>query len=194
MNGIMNTNVCKRSSAVLTACAILLIFAVGAYAQSLSLMAPSLANVHGRLTARFGVAVEEFPVLKGELEDGAVLELKCEVGLFKQSDYWLDGEVSTDEFHSVLAYDALTKEFTMTLPGRDGPLKNTDLRALLDQGWKTIEVTLGSWSLLDRGEKYSLRLHTSMNEKDAPQGVMRYIYFWSWDAGADNSFQLDFTF
>ena len=33
-----------------------------------------------------------------------------------------------------------------------------------------------------------------MNQEDAPEGVMRFIYFWSWDAGANNTFQLDFTF
>ena len=33
-----------------------------------------------------------------------------------------------------------------------------------------------------------------MNEADAPDGLSRFIYFWSWDAGADASFQLDFTY
>ena len=82
----------------------------------------------------------------------------------------------------------------MTLPGRETPLRNTDLGQLLSEGWGTIETNLGSWALLDRGRKYRLRLQTSMNEQDAPEGLMRFIYFWSWEAGANNSFQLDFTF
>jgi hypothetical protein len=171
-----------------------LILAGAAMAQSLSLKAPTLANENGRLTARFGIVVEDRPILKGELEDGAVLVLKCEVSLSEPRDYWLDREITEVHFQSRLSFDPLTREFVMTLPGRQTPLRNKDLSAVLDEGWGSIGTTLGSWALLDRGKKYSLRLHTSMNEEDAPEGMMRFFYFWSWDAGADNAFQLDFTF
>nr|WP_321513254.1 DUF4390 domain-containing protein [uncultured Pseudodesulfovibrio sp.] len=171
-----------------------LLFTGIASAQSLSLMAPSLANVNGRLTARFGVTVEEKPVLKGELEDGAVLVLKCSVKLFEENTYWLDSELSSVQIESELQFDALNQEFVMTLPERETPLRNKDLGKLLEQGWGVLEARLGSWALLDRGTHYSLRLQTSMIEKDAPEGVMRFVYFWSWDAGANNSFQLDFTY
>jgi len=184
----------KRIGTLLGVVLAVIIFTGIASAQSLSLMAPSLANVNGRLTARFGVTVEEKPVLKGELEDGAVLMLKCSVKLFEENTYWLDSELSSVLFKSVLEYDSLTREFVMTLPDRETPLRNKDLGQLLEQGWSVIEASLGSWALLDRGTKYSLRLHTTMTEEGAPEGVMRYVYFWSWDAGADNSFQLDFTY
>lgn len=177
-----------------TVLAAVLLMSGAALGQSLSLMAPTLANVHGRLTALFGIAVEEKPILKGELEDGVVLVLKCEVSLLEPRDYWLDREITEVHFHSRLSFDPLTREFVMTLPGRENPLRDKDLGKVLDQGWGTIETTLGSWALLDKGKKYSLRLHTSMNEEGAPEGVMRFFYFWSWDAGADNAFQLDFTF
>jgi hypothetical protein len=171
-----------------------LILAGVALAQSLSLKAPTLANVNGRLTARFGIVVEDTQILKGELEDGAVLVLKCEVKLLEPRDYWMDRDISEVRFQSRLSFDPLTREFIMTLPDRLTPLRGKDLSAILDEGWGTIGTTLGSWTLLDRGKKYSLRLHTSMNEEDAPEGMMRFFYFWSWDAGADNAFQLDFTF
>ncbi|HKI80854.1 MAG TPA: DUF4390 domain-containing protein [Pseudodesulfovibrio sp.] len=171
-----------------------LILAGVALAQSLSLKAPTLANVNGRLTALFGIVVDDRPILKGELEDGAVLVLKCEVKLLEPRDYWMDRDISEVRFQSRLSFDPLTREFVMTLPDRQTPLRGKDLSAILDKGWGTIGATLGSWALLDRGKKYSLRLHTSMNEEDAPEGMMRFFYFWSWDAGADNAFQLDFTF
>ncbi|WP_319582664.1 DUF4390 domain-containing protein [uncultured Pseudodesulfovibrio sp.] len=171
-----------------------LILAGVAMAQSLSLKAPTLANVNGRLTAQFGIVVEDRPILKGELEDGAVLVLKCEVNLLEPRDYWLDRDISEAHFQSRLSFDPLTREFVMTLPDRQSPLRSEDLSEILDKGWGTIGATLGSWTLLDRGKKYSLRLRTSMNEEGAPEGMMRFIYFWSWDAGANNAFQLDFTF
>jgi hypothetical protein len=165
-----------------------------ASAQTLSLMAPSIANVSGMLTARFGVTVEEKTVLKGELEDGARLALRCQVDLYEINDYWADSHLSSSVFESVLTWDSLTKEFVMTLPGRAAPLRSKDIISLLKDGWGTIEAALGPWEMLERGQKYSLHLETSMNEADAPEGWSRFIYFWSWDAGADNSFQLDFTY
>lgn len=184
----------KRMGACAAVLLAVLAIAAAAMAQSLSLKPPSLANVQGRLTARFGVAVEELPILKGELEDGLELVLTCDIGLYQERDYWLDDVIASGLFVSELRYDSLTQEYVMTLPKGGRTLRNKDIRELLSQGWGTIEVGLGSWSILDRGEKYSLRLHTAMKEKEAPDGVMRYIYFWSWDAGAENSFQLDFTY
>ena len=190
----MHTRELTRAGLVAAALLAVLLFAVSAAAQSLSLTAPSLANVQGRLTALFGITVEEKPILKGELEDGGVLVLRCELVLAEPNAYWFDNTISEAEFESVLKYDALSREFTMTLPGRETPLRNVDLPRLLREGWGTIEVGLGSWALLDRGRKYRLKLSTSMHEQDAPQGMMRFIYFWSWEAGAENAFQLDFTF
>jgi len=191
---IMSTTDYTRLTTGLASALVVLIFASGAFAQNLSLTAPSLANVSGVLTARFGVVVEEKPILKGELQDGAKLVLRCELELYKGNEYWFDWQISSASFESVLKYDALTKAFTLTLPDREIPLRNTDIELLLKEGWGTIEASLGSWSMLERGQKYSLKLSTTMNEEGAPAGFSRFLYFWSWDAGTDNSFQLDFTY
>jgi hypothetical protein len=165
-----------------------------ALAQGLSLKPPSLANVNGRVTARFGVAVEELPILKGELEDGLELVLSCNIGLYRINDYWMDDEIASGIFVSSLRFDPLTREYVMTLSRGEQSIRNQNIKKLLDEGWGEVEVGLGSWALLDRGVKYSLRLKTSMNEKGAPDGFMSYFYFWSWNPGAENSFQLDFTY
>lgn len=193
---IQDRNRAGFPAGIVLAVLILTLLASGgsALAQSLSLTPPSLANQDGQVTARFGVVVEEKPILKGELMDGAVLVLKCSVRLVKPSDYWLDHEIAETGFQSRISYDALTREFVLTRPEGGSPLRNKDLGAVLDEGWGAIETPLGAWSQLERGRKYSLKLSTSMNQEDAPEGVMRFIYFWSWDAGANNTFQLDFTF
>lgn len=190
----MNNVDSKHMRAVLLAGLLLVLSASGAMAQTLSLMAPAIANDNGSLTARFGVTVVEKPILKGELEDGAVLVLKCAIELFEEMDYWLDSTVSAASFESTLKYDQLTKEFVMTVPGRETPLRDKDIESLLRKGWASIKIKLGPWSMLERGQAYSLRLITTMNEAGAPEGFSRFIYFWSWDAGADNTFHLNFTF
>ncbi|MDC0336147.1 DUF4390 domain-containing protein [Pseudodesulfovibrio sp.] len=184
----------SRVAPVLIAALAVLIFTAVAHAQTLSLMAPAIANVNGALTARFGVTVVELPILKGELEDGAELILRCDIELSEVIDYWLNNGIAETAFESTLKYESLTKEFVMTLPGRNTPLKNTSLESLLREGWGTIEATLGPWNMLERGQEYSLSLNTTMNEVGAPEGVSRFIYFWSWDAGADTTFLLNFTY
>lgn len=175
--------------------ALAVIFFTGiAQAQTISLMAPSIANDNGALKVRFGVTVVEMPILKGELEDGAELVLKCGIDIYAVSDYWLDSHIASTSLESVIKYEALTREFTLTLPGRSNPLRDTDLQALLKKGWGSIEAGLGAWNMLESGEKYSLELKTTINEVGAPEGFSRFIYFWSWDAGADNTFHLNFTF
>jgi hypothetical protein len=173
---------------------VLLLAASPARAQAISLKAPSLANVSGVLTARFGINVDEVVVLKGELEDGAHLALRCSISLHKTRDYWLDGHLASASFVSMLSREPLSGEFVMTLPGRAAPLRGKDLPALLAEGWGAVEVGLGPWDMLERGRKYSLSLDAFMNDADAPEGVSRFIYFWSWDAGAGTTFQLDFTY
>lgn len=183
-----------RAASPLLAVLAVLIFAAAAHAQTLSLLAPAIANVNGSLTARFGVTVEELPILKGELEDGVELVLNCNIELSEVMDYWVNSGIASNRFKSTLKFDPLTKEYVMTLPGRDAPLKNKSLEMLLREGWGTIEAGLGPWSRLERGQEYSLSLQTTMNEVGAPQGFTRFIYFWSWDAGFDATFVLNFTY
>lgn len=176
--------------------ALLLVLLSGgaALAQTLSLRAPDIANDNGALKVHFGVTVVEKPVLRQDLEEGRELVLKSVIELFRVRDYWLDSTVGTSSFVSTLGYDRLTREFTLTLPGESAPLRDKSLDSLLKKGWGRIEINLGPWNMLEAGEDYSLRLITTMNEKDAPEGFYRFLYFWSWDAGSDNTFHLNFTF
>ncbi len=190
----MSTNHFIKFGKAFLAALVAILFSSGAFAQTLSLMTPTLANVAGAMTACFGIAVEDQIMLKEELEDGAELALKCGIRLYRDYDYWFDKRVSSASFESVLSFDALTKEFTMTLPVREALLRNTNLSLLLHDGWANIETNLGSWDMLERGERYSFRLNATMNQDGAPEGISRFIYFWSWDAGAKSSFQLDFKY
>jgi len=179
---------------VLSAMIAVLLLAGGAHARTLSLKAPAISNNNGNIVAQFGVKVMELPILKGELEDGVELVLKCSVELVKVRHYWLDSNIGSDHFESSIKYDPLTKEFLMVVPGRSQPIHNANLKALLEEGWGRIQARLGAWDSLERGSEYSLRLITTMNEADAPDGFYRFVYFWSWDAGSDNTFHLNFTF
>lgn len=138
--------------------------------------------------------MEDKPIFKGELEDGAELVLKCDVSLEEVSNYWINNKIAAAEFVSVVKFDALTKEFVMTVPSRSTTLRSRNLDTILESGWGTIEVGLGPWAALERGQQYSLSINTTMIEAGAPEGLSRFIYFWSWDAGTDTTFILNFTY
>lgn len=174
--------------------AAVLLLAGGAHARSLSLKAPAILNSNGSIVAQFGVKIIELPILKGELEDGAEMVLRCSVELVKVRHYWLNTNIGSDTYESIIKFDPLTKDFLMVLPGRPQPIRNRDLKTLLEKEWGRIQARLGAWSNLERGSEYSLRLVTTMQEADAPEGFYRFVYFWSWDAGTDNTFHLNFTF
>ena len=171
-----------------------LLFYGVALAQTLSLMSPDIANDNGALKVRFGVTVVEKPTLRDELSEGRVMVLKSVIELFKVRDYWLDGSVASTSFESTLSFDRLTREYVLTLPNKSTPISDKDLDVVLQKGWGRIDALLGPWNMLEQGQDYSLRLITTMNEKDAPEGFYRFLYFWSWDAGSDNTFHLNFTF
>lgn len=165
-----------------------------ALAQTLSLMAPDIANDNGALKVRFGVTVVEKPTLRDELSQGHVMVLKSVIELFKVRDYWMDGSIASTTFESTLSFDRLTREYVVTLPNKSNPVSDKDLDVVLKKGWGRIDALLGPWNMLEPGKDYSLRLITTMNEKDAPGGFYRFLYFWSWDAGSDSTFHLNFTF
>lgn len=173
---------------------LLCISPLSASAQTLSLSAPALANKDGALAARFGVMVKDLGHLRQELENGSDIELRCDVALYRVSDYWLDSTLAETELSSILSYDSLKREYVLTLPGNREKLRDTDMNALLDRGWSTLEVGLGSWDRLIRGSTYSLRLAVDLVEADAPRGLTRYLYFWSWDTGAGTTFELTFKY
>lgn len=171
-----------------------LLFCSAALAQTLSLLAPDIANDNGALKVRFGVTVVEKPILRDELAKGRVMVLKSVIELFKVRDYWVDGSVASATFESTLSFDRLNRAYVLTLPDKSTPVIDKSLDMVLKKGWSHIEALLGPWNMLESGQDYSLRLITTMNEKGAPEGVYRFLYFWSWDAGSDNTFHLNFTF
>lgn len=179
---------------VCCAAVLMLLLTSTAFGQGLNLMTPAIANVSGVLTARFGVTVEERPALRKGLENGAKLVLKSRVRLFRVKDYWMDSLIAASNYESVLQYEPLSKEFILTLPGHHGPLRSDDLFSLISEGWAVIEASLCPWSELVKGEHYSLRMDISMNEADAPDGLSGLLYFWSWNSGANNTFELDFIY
>ncbi|MDD4951365.1 MAG: DUF4390 domain-containing protein [Desulfovibrionaceae bacterium] len=183
-----------RAALVLALVLALAAWAAPGLCQSLNLRDLVVDNQAGTLTARFGVLVGGAKEVAESLEDGAVLALTCQARLYQRRDYWLDGLRAENTFVSRLRLDSLTREFVLDIPGREAPLKNKDLEALLAEGWSDIGLSLGPWNALRHGASYSLGLDVKLNQADIPNWFKRLLFFWSWDVIPATSYKLDFKY
>jgi hypothetical protein len=170
----------------------LLFCAATAQGQSLVLSNLVVDNQSGALSARFGVSVDSVAEISDALTNGVTLGLGCKARLTRSGGLLSGPQVAAAEMTSRLKYDSLTKEFVLTLPRRDAPLKNPRLDELLRQGWGDLSLSMGSWSDLARGAEYTLTLDIRLQQVDIPNWFRRTLFFWAWDMAPQASYQLHF--
>jgi hypothetical protein len=180
--------------AALAAFAALMLWASAAAAQALVLSNLVVDNQAGNLTARFGVAVEGLAEVSDSLHSGVTLALNCKAKLTKPGGMLRSTQVAAAEMDSRLKYDALTREYVLSLPGREAPLKNPHLDDLLREGWGALALDMGSWRLLERGQEYALGLDIRLQQTDIPNWFRRTLFFWTWDVAPQASYQLTFKY
>jgi hypothetical protein len=172
----------------------LVLWPTAALAQSLVLSNLVVDNQAGSLMARFGVAVDGVAELTESLQSGATLALTCKAELSKKGGLFGSPQLAKAEMTSRLKYDALTREYSLFLPGREAPLKNTGLHELLRAGWGELTLDMGSWRMLTRSQEYTLSLDIRLHQKDIPNWFRRTLFFWSWDVAPSATYQLHFTY
>jgi len=168
------------------------LWAQAASAASLGLQNLVVDNQSGVLAARFGVSVESLAEVSDALTSGTTLALTCKTRLTRRGGVFSNTQVAAANVDSRLKYDALTKEFSLTLPGREAPLKNARLDELLRAGWGTLTLEMGTWKSLERGQEYTLSLDIRLHQVDIPNWFRRTLFFWSWDMAPQASYQLHF--
>jgi len=172
----------------------LCLWAPVARAQSLVLSNLVVDNQSGALTARFGVSLDSLAEMSDTLNNGVTLALTCRGKLARKGGLLSGPQVAAAEMVCRIKYDSLTKEYAMTLPGREAPLKNARLDELLRTGWSTLSMDLGSWSILERGQEYTLSLDIRLHQVDIPNWFRRTLFFWAWDVAPQASYQLHFKY
>ncbi|MBI5519274.1 MAG: DUF4390 domain-containing protein [Desulfovibrio sp.] len=165
-----------------------------AQAQSLVLSNLVVDNQSGVLAARFGVGMDSLAEVTDALQSGVTLALTCKGKLVRQGGLFSSPQVAEATMVSRLKYDSLTKEYTLTVPGREAPLKNARLDELLRAGWESLSLELGAWKLLERGKQYTLTLDIRLHQVDIPNWFRRTLFFWAWDVAPQASYQLHFKY
>ncbi|MDQ7834300.1 MAG: DUF4390 domain-containing protein [Humidesulfovibrio sp.] len=181
------------ATAMLLATTLVLWTSVAA-AQSLVLSNLVVDNKAGSLMARFGVSVDGVAELTESLQSGVTMALTCKAKLNRKSGLFGSPHLTEAESTSRLKFDALTKEYTLSLPGREAPLRNANLQDLLVAGWGGLTLGLGSWTMLERDKEYTLTLDIRLQQTDIPNWFRRTLLFWTWDVAPSASYQLHFKY
>jgi hypothetical protein len=170
------------------------LWAATAWAQTLVLSNLVVDNQAGSLMARFGVAVDGVAEMTDNLQNGVTLSLVCKARLNKSGSLFNGHQLAETQMTSKLKYDALTKEYSLQLPGREAPLKHPRLDELLRAGWGSLSLDMGPWRMLERGQDYTLALDIKLSQADMPNWLRRNLFFWSWDVIPNSSYQLQFKY
>ncbi len=183
----------RRKTPLVAAFAIALcLCAHTAAAANLTLQNLVVDNQSGVLAARFGIGVDSLAEVSEALTSGMTLDLRCKTRLTRRVGLFSSTQLAAATLDSKLRYDSLTREFSLTLPGRDTPLKNTRLDDLLRDGWGALTLEMGPWRAMERGQDYTLSLDVRLHQVDIPNWVQRTLLFWTWDLAPQASYQLHF--
>ena len=174
--------------------AALLLWTSLAQAQTLSLSNLVVDNKAGTFTARFGIGVTGVDEIAEVLTDGVVLALRCQATLLRKRSYWTDAAVAETDYVSTIRRDAISREFVLRLDGREAPLTGKRLGPLLAQAWGQIQLDLGPWDNLKRGQDYQLRLRLSLDRTEIPDWIRDTVFFWSWDVIPATNYTLEFAY
>ncbi len=182
------------AGAAVLAVAVVLSWPRAAAAQSLHLQNLVVDNQAGSFMARFGVSVDGLDEVAQSVENGVTVALDCTARLFRKRSAWADAMVSEGRYQSRLQFDSLTGEYVLTAPGRETPYRDTDLKRILAQAWSALNVDLGPWSNLSRGDEYRIDLSITLSQTDVPAWLKNTLFFWSWDVAPATSYQLEFRY
>lgn len=168
--------------------------ALPARAQVISLDSVSATKVGDTLAAEFGVTLTGADEIAETLRNGVPLKLVCRAAIEQSRQYFFNKPLGDGRFEATLHYDALAKEYVLTLPGKSQPDRATELEPLLNRGWKQFSIPLCPWSELVRGNSYLLEVEAALTPLDVPDWFTRTFLFWSWRGGPTVTSTLEFRY
>jgi len=161
--------------------------------QNLTLSNFVMDNQQGNVTLRFSLAIDDVESLRALLQDGSLLALKCRAKLARKRGHWLSKTLVDVEARHLLSGNSLTHEFLLE-QDQVKTLRNKSLAALLAEGWNHMEINLGPFSLLERGQSYAVELEVSLLQADVPAWMRWALFFKSWEVAPAAGYRLDFEF
>ena len=165
-----------------------------ARAQQLVLKDMGVESENGAVVLRFSLGVDDESALRNALVQGGALLLECRATLFKERDYWLDGDVAEAGFLSTLRSDPLTREFILSQPGLERPLRSKELGPLLDRAWGEIDAPLTTLARLEAGNLYYVEFEARLKMDDVPEWLKGTLFYRTWEVAPSLTYRMDFEY
>ncbi len=182
-----------KAPAALLLCTVLLLMALPALAGELILRSFVLDSRNGDVGLRFSVALDDYSILEPLLAAGMPLLLEAEASLDEKRGYWPDAFLTKGSLRSTLRQDPNTKVFECLLPSGE-ILKDEELGALIHNAWQSLSISLGPFSILDRGSRYTLRLDVRLKQAEVPAWKRWVIFYSEFEVVEGLGYQMEFQY
>lgn len=162
--------------------------------QQLQLKDLVLDNTDGQIAIRFGLGFTELDELRLMLKEGAQLTMECDATLSEPGTLWLDTTLTQQTISSVLSFNVLTREYTITMSNQTTQHKNNSLVKLLGDTWEKLSLNVGQLANLERGKNYRIDLKIRAESNNIPPWLAKTLFFWSWNVAPSMHYSMHFTF
>ena len=150
-----------------------------------------LDNRDGRVKLGCGVRVEDETSIREALADGMDLEMVCTGTLSRVRTAMWDETLGVQRFKAELKGDLLNRQVILSQEGRRKVFSETALAEELNRAWARLNFDLGPWSLIDRQERYVVRINVTLKKTEIPAWVRVPLFFWSWDVVPEADYRME---
>ncbi|MDL2315789.1 DUF4390 domain-containing protein [Desulfovibrio sp. OttesenSCG-928-A18] len=188
--------------ALVLACAMFLCFpslfpAQAAAPSRLLIEPPRLLNQDELLYAQISLTVDDEDGLHDLLKDGAVLELKLTLRLERNRTLWANAEVAQVVYSSILRHDPLTRDFIVTLPGREArSLRDRNLTRLLHKSWRSLNLAITALDIVraqGADNQFTFVLNVTLKHSEVPPWLDNSMGLWSSDVVPSGKLELPYS-
>jgi hypothetical protein len=177
--------------AVISALLVLLCFSQAA-GQEIILRNLIVNNDQGEVHLRFGLRTRDSEELSRYLKQGTDLRLVCTAVMDLERNLWWDRELRRSVTKSLLRYDSLDDEYRLNTGTNGTGERDSDLAALVRNGWGQIDMYLGPWPEQFKEENLALHLTVRLIRDDVPVWLKRTLFFWSWNVVPVKNYRIRF--
>lgn len=181
-----------KAPAALLLCVILLA-ALPALAGELVLRSFVLDSRNSDVGLRFSVEIDDYASLHDSLAAGMPLRLEAEARLDAIRSYWPDAPLARGVLQSTLSQNPESKVFECLLPNGE-IVRDEELRPLIQNAWKNLSISLGAFSILERGSRYALGLDVRLKQAEVPTWKRWLVFFSDFEMVEGLNYQMEFQY
>jgi len=163
-------------------------------AQELEIKNCVLNKKQGRILINFGIELTNAAKLNQYLSEGSPLNLSCTGRLYKNRTFWMDKKLKENNLTFNLDYNPLTQKYILSNSVNKNSTQSSSLKKMLDKHWGELELDLGKWDSVPKGNEYTLQLEVVLRRGKIPGWMEVMLFFWSWDQLSSKIYEMGFSY